>query len=256
MKTIGIYGDSFCDDYEGWPSFLKLIMKNVEVYTHSFSSSSVEFSYKNFLETNHNYDIVIFLWTSMNRSSLIIHKDGEYNTEANVFISSYGDDNIIDYVLNFNKKNFNSDIKKYSSWIKSEYNTLTQFITKNKIFHQAMRDSVKLIRPDVINIECFSGAIYEYAFNTIYGIQNIVDQQFELIGFDSMYVNRNQTFPIEDPRKIKNHLSLRQNLEFAKYLHQHIENKDFDIHQTFINPKNFYTMAKSLEESGYTMEVN
>jgi hypothetical protein len=55
----------------------------------------------------------------------------------------------------------------------------------------------------------------------------------------------------DDPKKRPNHLTKTQNKEFAEYLYKHINESDFDIHSTFNSPEKYYTMSKTLEDSGF-----
>lgn len=248
---IGVYGDSFAQDYHnGWPFFLSNLFK-CKVDTYGWAGTSAEYSYMNFLNTNENYDIIIFLWTSINRTSLIVQKNDKYEIKANCFTNIADKRNILKNVI---KHSFTLntptkyEISEMNNWIKFEYDMLKKFELKNKIYHQSMRDSVKFARPDAINIECFSGKVYDYGFNNVYGMQNIVETQIKLLNLN--VDNDGITFE-ENPEKIKNHLSIKKNLEFAKYIQKTIEDKNFDIHQTFTNPEKYYTMVTSIEESGY-----
>lgn len=47
------------------------------------------------------------------------------------------------------------------------------------------------------------------------------------------------------------HMSDKQNEEFANYMIRHMNNKDFDVHQTLLDPKEYYTVSKSRKEAGW-----
>lgn len=251
---IAIYGDSFAADYSGWPFYLKNLSK-CPVDSYGMNGSSVEFSYMKFLETHKKYDIIIFLWTATNRNSLIIEENNKFKCKSTVFISGNGEFDVLKDVIGCNIKNKCVEYsKKYNDWIVNEYNMLKKFSTKNKIYHQSIRDSVKYKRPDVIQIECFSGLVYNYAYNKTYGIQNIINFQFSKFNLDAYYIDNTGKNIREDKNKINNHLSIIQNLEFAKYVNKSILDRNFDIHETFAQPEKYYTMVDSIEESGYIIE--
>jgi hypothetical protein len=248
---IAIYGDSFGQDYDGWPYYLELLFKQSKVKTYAVPGTSCEFSYSKFLETHKNYDIVIFLWTSTDRSSLITKKNN--NTYKCHSSFNYYYDVNYSYALGkyLNKKysntfdSLNSDIKE---WINYEHFLLKKYPTRNFLFNKSMRDSVKLNRPDCINIECFTEFCNYGLINVFFEdlnqlkIKFVEDLNLRLIGKELKFK--------ENGSIRRNHLTRIQNMEFAEYLHCHIKEKEFDVHKTFSNPKKYYTMSKTIEESG------
>ena len=56
---------------------------------------------------------------------------------------------------------------------------------------------------------------------------------------------------IDDKRIRKNHLTERQSIEFVEYLNHHITNDEFDIHDTFKEPKKYYTIYNENRKEEY-----
>lgn len=239
MTSIAIYGDSFAHYYEAWPKILEFMNKGSKVKTYALGGTAADYSYSKFLETNNQHDVIIFLWTCVRRSTLIAKHKNEYKPYAGFMYNEN-----LKICLNHNKvllKNkdiFWGDVKTTEKWIKNEWETIKNFKTKNYLFHQAMRDSVLKRRPDAFIIECFD--------------------DFDKPGLINVYLEDRKQFSekilLENTNLRRNHLSKIQNKEFANYMNKHINEKDFDIHDTFSDVKNYYTMSSSFEESGFLNE--
>lgn len=249
MTKIGIYGDSFGANSSGWPSFLQNFYKGSEIDNFARKGSSANFSYMRFLETHKKYDIVIFLWTSISRNSLIVRdfQNKKYNI-GGFAISDYGerdirysiaDDLIYNEKLKFEVPEF---AKTDQKWVQFESFFAKKYPTKNFLENIAMRDSVRSRRPDSVNIECY----FDWTLDRCgMGVISAYDWL--------QFSNNDQKDYCDDPEKRPNHLTLKQNEEFANYLYKHMEDKSFDIHSTFKNPGQHYTMSKTLEESGFIL---
>lgn len=243
MTKIAIYGDSFAADYEGWPKYFGELMK-AKVTTFGKIGTSAGYSYLKFLETHEKYDIVYFLWTSFDREWLI--SPNEFNYELTYYCSFQPQLKVFevkDYTPNILKPsgrvNWNSkeDIKK---WIINEYNNSKLFPCKNLINVLAMKDSVKLRRPDCKNIETVD-----------FHIRNKVETPGMMrIELQDMMKFSKDRWLNEIPGKRLNHLTPIQNKEFSSHLYSSFLN-DTDIHKTFKDPQKYYTMSKTLEESGF-----
>jgi hypothetical protein len=257
MTKIAIYGDSFACAFEGWPSYLQKIYGESQVTTFGVGGTSSNFSYMKFLETHEKYDIIIFLWSAIGRDGLIT-KDFESKK-----YQVYGFSDFIPYNQEAKKTIkesmvYNKDIKKFikefkpidEKWVIYDSFYSKKYKSKNFLVNLAMRDSVKLRRPDSVNIECFSDCpeFCEYGMCEI----SIFDwcQIISKLGKeDTIDIDKYQ----EDYTKRPNHLSIQQNKEFAEYLYKHINEKNFNIYDTFANPKQYYTMSETLEESGFIL---
>lgn len=237
MSSVAIYGDSFGQYYENaWPQYLQSILKSTNLRTFAFSGSSLEYSYAKFLETHEDYDIIIFLLTTEQRTSLIIKDEDRYNILAGV-IPGQKLKYCFDYVKN-NKNIFSFWDKNIENWIKFEWHFSRIYPFKNSLVYNSMKDSIKLRRPDTFFIECFSSKNNP-------GIHNITKEDM------SQYSKVNI---MEDISIRKNHMTNQQNIEFAKYMYLHLTNSEFDIHDTFFDVRKYYTMSNSFEESGFIFQ--
>jgi hypothetical protein len=244
---IAIYGDSFGREYDGWPKYFANLVKSSSIDIFAVSSTSADFSYLRFLETHEKYDRIIFLWSSNKRSSLVSENPNTLKINHHISLScDWTLENCFEtQLLMFKNKplrkyfpELNENLKK---WTVYQHQFMNLYPHNNVLLNLAMRDSVKLKRPDSINVECFN-------FRKTKGITNVtlVDMmQFSKKMFGQCF------FLAEDFNVRKNHLTYVQNIEFAKYMHIQFERKDFDIHKTFKNPKKYYTMSKTYEDSGF-----
>lgn len=259
MTKIAIYGDSYGSSFEGWPKYLEILYGNCTVTTFALGASSANYSYLKFLETNEKYDVIIFLWTSITRNGLIVRNPKNKKYTIHGFTENFSETGELkkDVLLNAKEnitayqtsRKYNADLISEidTSWILHESLYSTKYPTKNYLENLAMRDSVKFKRPDSINIECFSLQFGIYDF----GMVDI--SMHDWLQFVPRGVGINSV-PYEDiPEKRPNHMTFKQNEEFANYLYKHIRNEGFDIHTTFKQPLKYYTMSKTLEESGFIL---
>jgi hypothetical protein len=256
MTRIAIYGDSYASCLHGWPKYFQAFYKKSEIETFGLGGSSPNYSYMKFIETHEKYDMVIFLWTSITRNCLIARDYKRKKYEIHGFTENYClseelkediKQNLRKNVL-YNIETKQHNVKGFSKvdkdWIIYESILSTKYPSKNFLENIAMRDSVKLRRPDSINIECF----YNYQSQR-YGIMSICAADFFSVLKDRPDFN---SLRYCDDAKIRpNHLSLTQNKEFAKYLYRHINESNFDIHDTFEEPEKYYTMSKTFDGSGF-----
>lgn len=244
---IAIYGDSFGREFDGWPKYFSHLIKEKSIEIFAASSTSPDFSYLRFLETHEKYDRIIFLWSSYKRHSLVSENENTLKINHHTSISSdWSLENCFEtHRLMFNQKHlrnyFNPMDENLKKWMAYTHTFMNLYPHNNVLLNIAMRDSVKLKRPDSINIECFNYRKTKGIFNVT--LVDMMQLSKTLYGECGLIA--------EDHNVRKNHLTDIQNVEFAKYLHVHFNNKDFDIHKTFKNPKKYYTMSKTLEESGF-----
>jgi len=254
LTKIAIYGDSFAADFEGWPKYFGKLMK-CEVKTFAYGSTSIAYSYLKFIETHEKYDIVYFLWTDTLRNWLISTPNEDDILEHQVcFIPSWsrGDSDapISKDDIGMSNKNISiEDQKLISKWIISENRWSEIFKNKNLLSVIAMRDSVKHRRPDCFNIESFD--YFKTKKNRV--TLDITPGMWRIPLQDMMQYSNEWLNEDSKSEKKFNHLSKIQNQEFAQYLFESYKNKDFDIHKTFENPKKYYTMSKTLKESGFAL---
>ncbi len=242
-KKIAIYGDSFAASLDWWPRLLSKLpeFENYKIFAFGIGGTGPDYSYSRFLETHENYDKVIFLWSSDLRSTLITLEEGREHVRHITFHYHPKLKDTYEQAIQIARNNrfvFNQINKDSLRWVKNEWIYIQKYQNKNTLFNIAMRDSVKLVRPDSINIECFD-------FLGKSGLFNVQKKDME----------QYSEFILEENLEIrKNHLSFRQSVEFVKYLYKHINDENFDIHDTFEFPEKYYTMSKTIEESGYILK--
>lgn len=249
---VAIYGDSFASNFEGWPSHLKNLLNSKKVTIFAEGGTSANFSYMKFLETHKKYDVVIFLWTSITRNCLITKDPNNKKYSIHGFSNSnYHNkmelkDLISEYIMSMNRK-MTLHLPQFSEldekWIVWESVYSSKYPSKNFLENRAMRDSVKLTRPDAINVECFSNPEFSES-----GMSEI--SKYDWCQTVSRLEIHDKSY-LEGCKMRPNHLSLKQNKEFAEYLYKHMNTDNFDIHKTFAKPEKFYTMSQNLEESGF-----
>jgi len=243
MTKVAIYGDSFAARYDGWPSYFAKLMKS-EVTLFGVSGSSVGYSYHKFLETHEKFDLVFFFWTTHDRSWLISTKNSILNTSDLIHYTSFQPhwnvEDTFDLHLQKYNSNLTNDLKKF---VFNEKENCELYPDKNFISVFAMKDSVKLRRPDCVNISTMNKVemVGTKLKKSYMGMINI--QKQDMVQFSSKFLD-------EDRDKRPNHLSVTQNKEFASYLRLSLENK-VDLDKTFKNPSKYYTMSKTFEESGF-----
>lgn len=255
---IGIYGDSFFDKREGWPRELEKILK-AEIDIYAEGGTSIDYSYLNFIKTHEQYDKIIFGWTNPGRTALVVstglndfvhigeyhqHHSRKYNAEFNNLRYEKGpcQGSLLNTDFVWQIDNFKGNMDKYYKW--EEYMATQSYPGYHNLLKQkAMKDSVKLLRPDAININCFS---------EVYNEEN-VKGMFEiwLADFYSVY-GENKYHPdyTDDLNKRINHMTPQQNKEFGRHLIRHMKDRKFDIHKTFLNPEKYYTISTNKAEAG------
>jgi len=224
---IAIYGDSYGTYHnKGWVNLLcdKL---GKEQINHCEGGSSTDFAYSNFLQTHHLADTIIFIVSSYTRGSIFTLKNNRPE-----HIAFYQNTTLAE-IDKQNKSASGKRIdKKLGKIIQNE-------IYKNKVFdsnvvyHRAYIDSVKYQRPD-------AHIIFAFPFPGVCPVGMI----------DISKLDWNNLSLHEDNDYRMCHMSNKQNEEFANYMVQHI-NKEIDIHDTMINPSQYYTTSNTLEEANW-----
>lgn len=250
---IGIYGDSFATYYEnGWPKFIEEKLK-ATLFLYAMGNSSIEWSYNTFLSTHEDKDLIIFVMSSPTRTSLITREDDQLSYHQTSVRLHHTLDQNIDYhkrkinqkfnELDPAKKHYNSFppfTKAHKKYQKYTLELLKEFPNMLNIYHDAIRNSIKYIRPDAFIIEGFGSFSNNYA-----GMTNITLDEIEKLQPKGSMLEDNLDIRI-------NHMTFTQNREFANYLFKHIRKKSFDIHNTLKrhNTAKYYSLSETLEESG------
>ena len=226
---IGVYGDSYAEDGDSWIDYL-----NKEYKNFGKGGSSIDYSYYKFCETHKQFDKIIFIVSSFDRGSIFT-----LDNNKPVHLAFYQNTDIKDLKLcNIDKidRNERRIYKKYSNKI---WQTVDAEIKKVKIFdsnimyHNAYIDSIRYQRPD-------AHIVYAFPFPNRCDVGMI-----NISKLDWTHLNLSED---EDIRIC--HMSDTQNREFANYMIQHM-NGNIDIHNTFKNAKDHYTISQTLEEANW-----
>ena len=265
---IGVYGDSFChycrspdgsEDW-GWPGMIATSLNADEIDCYARGGSGIEFSYLNFIKTHEQYDLIIFVCSAVTRTGLISRKYKEdyiYHTSIHPYIDLNYNLNLAiqesleldEYYFSRNDTFRNTKILNkmhLKEAINCEMSISRLYPGKNDLAHNAIRDSIKFLRPDAIIIEAFD-TFDNYGKLTL-GMININTCDRKQYS-DDWHI-------AEDHKVRRNHLTHTQNVEFARYLKEQIATKKFNIHETFKDPKQYYTMSSSIEESGFLKDTS
>lgn len=256
---IAVYGDSFGSDIGGWPKYLAKYLNADEIHIYAEGGTSIDYSYLNFIKTHENYDIVIFIWTNECRTSLIIQdkKDeykhiGEYHsfhsTKYNRSFNAKHSENLHSSATSLNKdwtyqQGYNALMSKFVDYehrlFKESFPAFTHILKQ-----EAMKDSVQFRRHDCVNIKAFPDMFDK---STV-GMSCIQEADLKHVLNDD---NVDYSKFRDNPGIRLNHLTGKQNKQFAKYLVKQIKDPSFDIHDTMKDPARYYTMSEDFETSGF-----
>jgi hypothetical protein len=164
---LAIYGDSYgrehippsSPDPRLWCNLLR-DPGVLAVTNYCAKGSSLWFSYKNFIETNIQYDKIVFLVTQSGRLTVntaqarTVHVSGLANAERNLkrFPSS------IDRTV------WNAAVQYYQHLYTEEYSRVT---------HGLMLEEIKKIRPDALLIPCFPEKESLYSINNNFSLWRV-----------------------------------------------------------------------------------
>ena len=277
---LAIYGDSFAEirfkqythRYCQWGNILAEKLNVYDYFNYAVGATSLNFSYMKFLESHEKYDIIVFVASSLNRSS-IIEEHPAYNFQYHF---SY----FANRPLEYNEK-VNEYIDRYQSLneqdekVRGKYldkKVLENEIYKNKIYknsygltYYAMIDSIMYRRPDVILIDAFPNPRdphfkkiekKNHSFLTSPCMNNIQTIQYHNDGYfdTNKWEKIEKTYEGTGDEKYC-HMSIPQNECFAEYVFKHITEDDFDLYYTLRieNINEFYPFS-SVEEDPFIYE--
>ncbi len=237
---LAIYGDSFGHDINFWPKYLSEIL-NVDMKSYALKATSIEYSYLTFKETQADYDLVVFLVTNYNRTSITSYDWIKEKFDHHACIIFNGNFDRDFRYLKLHKEqtphlNFDENNHILDKIIKNEHTKYKFYTGGYKLAQDAMIDSVKFTRPDAFIVDCFGN-------NGIWNIELADYKQFS---------NKTFTAELEIANARPNHLTIQQNKEFASYIAKHIQGK-ININETLnidIIDK-FYSLSKSKHEAGF-----
>jgi len=217
IMKLAIYGDSFAEINpprieHSWQQLLANKL-NCSMNCYGLNSSSIFYSYRKFLETYSNYDIIVFLVTEPNRYAKTFHIS---STNENIFVSNVF---AIDYV----KKNFkltweeNKHLDKFYNY----------FDIMDEEYHNEASDCM-LHRMDslhskIIFYPCFSNSYNAARWQSSgldpkFSLYNFVISGWKAFGYDEHFgVHR------ENPETTNSHLTPEHNIFLSELLYQKIQ---------------------------------
>lgn len=238
---IGIYGDSFAEvhhapQYTTWINRLEEL-SGYTCKTHALAATGIDYSYYKFLETYQDYDIILFFASSFERFSIISESKGIFTHHSFMKLSNRLKDVHIWHQENqaAGNKDFPPLDKNIVGYQKSLQKYSLYFPRTWVLGQMAMLDSIKYKHPKVFIINCFDRRLPEYT----YGMENI------FLADKKKFKATTEVYSIR-----KNHLTEKQNIEFGNYIYNHITYPKFDVHNTFKDVHNYYTISSTITEAG------
>jgi len=232
--TILVLGDSFADrmgrNYP-WCDVLSEIL-NEDVENYGLGGSALEYSYNAFLKhyTPEKYSRVIFIMTdeyrhfymdlkSDNPEFLNFHSNGSNSLNELKHLNKLSDKwTKIESISAVHKKIFQGQ-ELINSYYRSSYAWKPTAI-EDSIRYRVKEPLLILDIEQLINIQ-------------------MLDYNNLNIEWDVTLENKNRP----------NHLSIKQSKQLANYIAQYFKD-GFDIHRTFEEPSNYYTISNTHEEAG------
>lgn len=238
---IGIYGDSYADFYptwtHSWASYLReMIGGEIQIDNYAKGGSSIYFSYKNFLETNDLYDLVIFLATEPHRYPIKFQPSVSKQTH---YITSIPHIEQIEKhsgtILTVEEKTFLVNLRGWFNSSSEEYNMDMADIMLSNIEH---------IHDNAIIYPCFIQSFKKERFRKynldplLHPMHSFWHRQLELLDIDP------NTFTAIEKHTLAGHLTPEFNQYFAKVLYSKITTGVWD-HSGFFDiqikePKTHY----------------
>jgi hypothetical protein len=226
---IGIYGDSYAEPGDSWVDYL-----DSNFLCFNKGGSSIDYSYHKFLETHKQFDRIIFIVSSFDRGSIFTLENNKP-----IHIAFYQDADIEDIKFSNTDKMDRTELRSFKKYNRKIWPFIENEIKKiknydsNFVYHNAYIDSILYQRPD-------AHIVYAFPFpnRSDVGMINI-----SRLDWDHLNLSEHDDFRIC-------HMSNAQNQEFANYMIQHM-NGNIDIHNTFKNAKDHYTISETLEEANW-----
>ena len=148
---IGIFGDSFGDDYNLWPnpysgvgpSWVDYLRNHdIEIDNYSCGGTSLFYSYQRFISTCQNYDKVIFLVTAPGRISV---PSGQFAEE---FFNVPSVETQLKLCFDVNRKIKLNAIRDYFMYVKND--------TFDNLVHKLLIEDISNKHKDTLIIPCFA----------------------------------------------------------------------------------------------------
>jgi hypothetical protein len=222
---IGIFGDSFGDDYNMWPnpysgvgpSWIDYLRdQNLEIDNFCVGGTSLYFSHQRFISTYQEYDKVIFLVTSPGRISV---PSGQFAEE---FFNVTSVEKHLKYCFDVNRKIKLNAIRDYFMYVKND--------TFDEVIHRLIIEDVLKKHKDILMIPCFA--------------HSGIDNQIPLVAiprFEAAFWKMEEIMPWSDTEydARKSHMCEENNLMLGQEIYDWVETGNYNLSQ-----ENFKTPTK------------
>tara|TARA_R110000822_G_scaffold310422_1_gene443118 strand:+ start:9570 stop:10298 length:729 start_codon:yes stop_codon:yes gene_type:complete len=238
---IGIFGDSFASYHDmGWSG---LLSNEYDCVNYAGGGTSFEWTYYNFVQNYHKYDLVIVMRTGLFRTTIFneieegLLRLSDDKIAALTPVMPYAPFLSVDSSLRdrMNK----SPITRTDHNIYDNLNLLmTEYPYSNYLAHHAMEHSIKMSHDNII-------------FINVFGDDVTVPQTMAMNNITHMDCHKFNTRK-EVASVRPNHMSIKQSDEFYNYIKKDIDTVDFSVNDTlwFRSIDQFYTPSTSLEDAG------
>jgi hypothetical protein len=212
---IGIFGDSFGDDYNMWPdpysgvgpSWIDYLRnQNIEIDNYSCGGSSLFYGYQKFISTYQEYDKIIFLVTTPGRISVPI---GNATEE---FFNVTSVEKQLKYCFDFERKIKLNAICDYFMYVKND--------TFDDLVHKLLIEDILKKHTDMLVIPCFA--------------HSGIDNQIPLIAiprFEAEFWKMKEIMPWSDTEydARKGHMCEENNLMLGQEIYNWIKTGNYNL---------------------------
>lgn len=227
---IAIYGDSYgitTSVPDRWTEALSKKL-NVKIDNYSVSGSSVYYSYKMFMSTKDNYDVVLFLVTDPLRYPLEINfTDSVPKTRKRVTGLA-----AVEYLRNAQDFSLTPIDEKMLNDVEGWYKAsdLGYIFDVNTLFLEKILAS----HPNVILYPCFPNSIppeYLQGFDIKYSMFNLFVRQLKLLGIKPTQENMLRAGETENTQVIGGHLVPEFNRVLTEVMYDRIVDNVWNLHK-------------------------
>jgi hypothetical protein len=223
---IGIFGDSFGDDYNLWPtpyidvgpSWVDYLRsQNIEIDNYCSAGSCLFYSYQNFISNYQKYDKIIFLVTSPGR--ITVQMEDKRNED---WFSFSQVENELKHCFDVARKIKLNAIRDYFIYVKNS--------TFDDVVHKLLIEDISKKHNDILMLPCFGHS----------GISNQTPL-IDLAAFEAKFWNMKELLPNSDTEydARKCHLCDENNLMLGQEMYNWIKTGSYSLKQ-----ENFKTPTK------------
>jgi hypothetical protein len=238
---IGIFGDSYASYEElGWAG---LLGNEYDCVNYAVKGSSFEWTYYNFVQNYHKYDLVIVMRTGLFRTTIFNEREEGLMRLSDDKIATLTP--VIPYAPFLSLDSSLRDTMNKSPITRTDHNIydnlnllMAEYPYSNYLAHHAMEHSIKTSHDNIIFINVFGDDVTVPQTIAMHNITHIDNNKFK---------TRNE---VASDRP--NHMSIKQAHEFYTYIKKDIDTVDFSVNDTlgFRSIAQFYTPSHSLEDAG------